>query len=69
MWEKLADPTHPIWKVLRLAVVGALIIVGTVFFAQNGFDTGQLMTLIMALVGLGGFDQGKAMVTKWLSDS
>jgi hypothetical protein len=62
--DKLSDPSHPLWKIIRLAVVGTIMIVCCSVLYKNGFSQTDIMTIAMTLLGLGGFDQLKAMVTK-----
>jgi hypothetical protein len=64
MMEKFLDPSHPFWKILRLAVVGIILVVSCSVLYKNGFDQKDIIMIAMTLLGLGGYDQVKAMVTK-----
>lgn len=54
---------HPIWKLLRLAVVG-VILLGCLAFVYAGLDQRDAITLIATLAGLGGYDLLKSKVSK-----
>jgi hypothetical protein len=62
--DKLGDPAHPLWKIIRLAVVGGILIACCSTMYRSGFDTKDIMLIATTLLGLGGFDQFKSMVTK-----
>ena len=65
MIQKLIDsPDHPVWKILRLAVVGVVLVVSCSFLYNNGFDKKDIVTIAMSLLALGGFDQLKAALTQ-----
>ncbi len=56
----LENPQHPLWKTMRLAVVGTLLIVFLHLNYQHGLvpekDSG---TVVSVLLGLIGFDVAK----------
>lgn len=62
--DKLSAPDHPIWKILRLAVAGVIVGVYCATQYKNGFDEKDVGLILSILVGVGGFDQAKAFVTK-----
>jgi hypothetical protein len=54
----------PLWKVLRLAVVGVILMVLCSTMYNNGFDRKDIVTIAVTLLGLAGFDQAKTAITK-----
>jgi hypothetical protein len=62
--DKLSDPAHPVWKIIRLVVVGVIIGIYCATQYKNGFDAKDVGLILSALLGVGGFDQAKALVTK-----
>lgn len=54
---------HPLWKLLRLAVVGAILLA---FLAMNynRLDERDATTILGVLLSLAGFDATKAQLTK-----
>lgn len=54
---------HPVWKLIRLVVVGTILL-GCLAFVYAGLDKRDALTLIATLAGLGGFDMAKAVITK-----
>jgi hypothetical protein len=55
---------HPIWKIIRLAVVGVIMAVLCSFLYKNGFDKKDIILIVMTLMGLGGFDVAKMKLTE-----
>lgn len=53
---------HPIWKLLRLLIVGGLLL-GFLAFNYNQLDSRDTMTVFGTLAGLLGYDVLKARVT------
>ena len=51
----MTDAGHPIWAIIRLAVVGA-ILVAMLNFNYNGWDARDYGTLIAVLTGSGGVE-------------
>ena len=62
--DKLSDPAHPVWKIIRLVVVGVIIGIYCATQYKNGFDAKDVGLILSTLFGVGGFDQAKALVTK-----
>ena len=62
MWEKLADPDHPIWKLLGYVVVGIVLTILCATMYRNGYDPKDLLLLLGVIGGMLGFDVGKAKV-------
>ncbi len=60
----LPESSHPIWKIIRLAVVGVIMAVLCSFLYKNGFDKKDIVLIAMTLLGLGGFDVAKMQLTK-----
>ena len=54
---------HVLWKILRLAVVGGLL-TALLHFNYLGFDKRDVLTILITLGGLGGFDVAKSAMTK-----
>ena len=59
MWN---DPAHPVWRLLRLVVVGALLL-GFLALNYNRLDSRDTTTILGVLLGLCGFDAVKQQVT------
>lgn len=57
------DPSHPIWKLLRLVIVGGLML-GFLALNYNRLDSRDTMTIFGTLAGLLGFDALKAKLTR-----
>jgi hypothetical protein len=55
---------HPVYKIIRLAVVGTIMTVLCMFLYKNGFDKKDIVLIAMTLLGLGGFDVAKMQLTK-----
>jgi RsiW-degrading membrane proteinase PrsW (M82 family) len=53
---------HPLWKIIRLAVVGGLLL-GFLALNYNRLDNRDTMTIFGTLAGLLGFDALKAKIT------
>lgn len=51
----MTDQTHPIWSIIRLAVVGT-ILVAMLNFNYNGWDVRDYGTLLAVLTGSGGVE-------------
>lgn len=66
MWDKLADPTHPIWKSARLLVIGIIVVVYCATQYKNPINGTDIGLLIAALAGVGSFDQLKDKVVEAL---
>lgn len=49
------DQTHPIWSIIRLAVVGTILCV-MLNFNYNGWDVRDYGTLLAVLTGSGGVE-------------
>jgi hypothetical protein len=62
--DNLSKPDHPLWKILRLIVVGAILVVCCSVFYNNGFDRKDIVMIAMTLLGLGGYDQAKSVLTR-----
>lgn len=54
----MSDPKHPVWKLLRLAIVGGLLL-GMLSLNYNQFDKRDVVTIFGVLAGLAGFDIAK----------
>ena len=66
MWEKLADPNHPIWKLLRYLVVGIVLTILCATLYQSGYDPKDILLLIGAIGSMIGFDVGKGLTVSSL---
>jgi hypothetical protein len=51
----LPDASHPVWNLIRLAVVGVVLVM-LLKFNYNGLDPRDVLTVFLTLAGLGGFD-------------
>jgi len=60
----LADPSHPMWKLLRLIVVATVILIFFLTMYKSPLEMKDILLILTTLIGLGGFDQAKAMVTR-----
>lgn len=54
-------PKHPIWGVLRMAIVGG-VLVFMLHANYKSWDSRDILTVIATLSGLGGFDLAKGAV-------
>lgn len=61
--SELAKPDHPIWKLVRMLVIGLLAFL-FLSFNYDRFDNRDLITILGLVLGVGGFDQLKAQLTK-----
>ena len=65
LWNKmLLDNSHPIWKLLRLAVVGIMFMLCAGLLYNNSIAKADFVSLGLIWLGLAGYDQGKAFLTK-----
>jgi hypothetical protein len=55
---------HPIWKIIRYAVVGIVMTVLCATLYKNGFDSKDMVLIITTIAGLAGFDQVKQKATE-----
>jgi hypothetical protein len=55
---------HPVWKTIRLLVVGFVLVICCSWLYKNGFDRKDIITIAVTILSLGGFDQLKAALTK-----
>lgn len=60
----MKDPAHPIWKLLRLIVVGIILTVMLEINYRHGLVPKDLGTIITVLAGTGLFDFLKKRLTK-----
>lgn len=58
----LDDPRHPLWKIIRTAVVGTLL-VAFLSLNYNKMDERDLTTILGIAAGLLGFDFTKDRIT------
>lgn len=61
--SQLPPSDHVVWKILRTAVVGA-ILVAMLSLNYNKFDNRDIVTIITAMLGLAGYDTAKTMITR-----
>lgn len=62
---RLSHPGHPIWNILRLAVVCVVLCFLLTFNYTNGFEIKKDLGTVLATLGaLGGFDMLKHAVSK-----
>jgi hypothetical protein len=66
MMDKLADPAHPLWKFLRVAVVLVVILFVFQFAYQHGLGIVDIIPIITILATIAGFDVTKATITNLL---
>jgi len=59
----LPASNHPVWKIIRLGVVG-LILLAMLALGYNRFDERDILTILATLGGLGSFDFAKSAATK-----
>ncbi len=64
----MPDSKHPLWKIIRLAVVGGLLL-GFLALNYNRLDSRDTMTIFGTLAGLLGFDALKAKLTSESKDT
>jgi hypothetical protein len=60
----IPESDHPIWKIIRYAVVGGVMTVLCATLYRNGFDPKDIVLILTTLSGLAGYDQIKAKITK-----
>lgn len=60
---------HPVWKLARLAVCGAIFIAGASLAYKNPASQADVLPLLSLLLGVGGFDQLKKQLTKTSSQN
>ena len=63
MFNKLSDPAHPLWKIIRLLVVCVAILVVFQIGYSHGLGSVDIMPIVTILATLAGFDQLKSVVT------
>lgn len=54
---------HPLWKIIRYAVVGIVMTVLCSTLYRSGFDQKDIVMIATTLLGLAGYDQVKAQIT------
>ncbi len=59
----ITAPDHPIWKILRLAVICVTLVFMCSFNYKNGFDVKDIGTIVTVLISTGVFDQVKRKIT------
>jgi len=65
LWQKmLSDPGHHFWKVIRLVVVGVMFLICASLLYNNSIAKADFMSLVLILLGLAGYDQAKASLTR-----
>ena len=55
---------HPVWKIIRYAVVSLVMIIGCATLYKNGFDAKDTILILTTIAGLAGFDEVKKQITK-----
>ena len=55
-------PDHPLWKILRMLVVGGFVLASLWMFYDR-LDNRDLMTILTAMAGVLGYDLTKAKMT------
>jgi hypothetical protein len=60
---KIPHASHPIWKLIRLALVGGILL-ALLHFNYKGLDARDATTILATLAALGGFDAAKGAATK-----
>jgi hypothetical protein len=56
---KIPHASHPIWKLIRLALVGGILL-ALLHFNYKGLDARDATTILATLAALGGFDAATA---------
>ena len=56
MWEKLADASHPIWKLLRYVVTGIVVAGICATLYRCGFDPKDVVLILGVIGSMVGFD-------------
>jgi hypothetical protein len=59
----LTDPAHPVWKIIRLIIVGIFLLLLLQFNYNSGLEGKDLVTIFITLCGLAGFDALKKQIT------
>lgn len=59
---------HPVWKLLRLVVIGVIFIAGASLAYKNPASKADVLPLLSLLLGVGGFDQIKKQLTNTTND-
>lgn len=60
----ISDPSHPLWKIIRYAVVSVTLIVLCSTMYKNGFDKKDIVLIATTLASLAGYDQIKSRMTE-----
>lgn len=60
----IQHPSHPIWKIIRYAVVATTLIVLCSTMYQNGFDKKDIVLIASTLASLAGYDHLKGRFTE-----
>lgn len=55
----IQSPNHPVWKILMVAVVGAIMVSCMSFLYKNGFSDKDVITILGTLGGIIGVDKLK----------
>lgn len=64
---RLSDSRHPMWNVLRLAIVATAMVMLLTHNYDSGWDPRKdLGTILGTLMALGGFDAVKSSLTKYV---
>lgn len=58
------DASHPLWRIIRYAVVGIVMIVLCSTLYRHGFDRKDIVLIATTLLSLVGFDGIKTTLTK-----
>lgn len=67
--DKLADPAHPLWKLLRVVVVLIVMLIVFQFSYQHGLGLVDIIPILTILATVAGFDITKATITNLMKSS
>lgn len=55
---------HPIWRIIRYAVVGLVMTLLCATLYKSGFDSKDIVLILTTIAGLAGFDKIKTEMTR-----
>ena len=61
--SSLSQPDHPVWKLLRMIVVGGFVLASLWLFYDR-LDNRDVLTILTAMAGVFGYDMTKSAMTK-----
>ena len=66
-WDKLADPSHPIWTHIKVIIITCIILVVFQFGYSHGLGTVDIMPIVTIILSLYGVNIGQEIISSLIS--